>query len=80
MGVIQTSLIVYFENIITHFLKSSWNLLCDKKKSRPTQCQDNESCIKTVDKTCGKPPEILGCLENPEQDRETIKHIIQHFK
>ena len=29
---------------------------------------------------CGKPPEILGCPENTEQDRETIEQIIKHFK
>ena len=40
----------------------------------------NELYINTVEKFCGKPPEILGCPKNPEQDRETIEHIIQHFK
>ena len=40
----------------------------------------NELYINIVEKFCCKPFEILGCPKNPEQDRETIKHIVKHFK
>ena len=40
----------------------------------------NEFYVNNVEKTCGKPPNILGCPEKPEQDRETFEYIIQHFK
>ena len=29
----------------------------------------NEFYVNNVEKTCGKPPNILGCPEKPEQDR-----------
>lgn len=40
----------------------------------------NESYMEIIEETCGKPPEILDSPGNPVQGRETIEHIIQHFK
>lgn len=40
----------------------------------------NESYMKIIEETCGKPPEILDSPGNPVQGRETIEHIIQHIK
>ena len=61
-------------------VKMCWVMFCSRRRWQDDYqlfWSSQDLYINIAEKTCSKPFEIF---ENPEQDRETIEHIIQHFR